>query len=472
MPEDETPLQAAAFSQMMAALGPFEPQPSLAVGLSGGPDSTALLLLACQWAQERGGTVLTLCFDHALRVEAAAELDQAEHTARALGSDTQRLTWSDPPPAGTGGILEAARQARMKALEQACRERGILHLLLGHHRDDQAETIALRQQGGSGPHGLAGMAPILHQPGVRLLRPLLSISKSRLIATLRQREIPWSEDPSNRDLRRARGQLRADPTFLSQTAPLLDQAQRAQNQRTIDEARLDRLVTASVRPDPRLGLAWVDRSGPLAPAHAAVLGRVLGWVGGQRAALDPARIKTALDDADHTVSLGGCLIRPTRDGRAWLVCRECRGLERWDRAKALPAGGSVHWDHRFVIERPADENFQPDTTCWVMALGARRAAQVMACDPDGPLSKVPAIARAALPMVFRCPPAQKFASLARIKGDFSIPSVGEAVYSMDPGQPSLRRQKAEDRPLVDPVRLVIRPSPALSLFASGIRRGG
>ena len=92
-------------------------------------------------------------------------------------------------------------RARYGLLFEACRARGILHLLVAHHADDQAETVAMRAAHGSGPDGLAGMAALVEQRDARLLRPLLGVSRDRLTATLEARGVAWIDDPSNTDPR-------------------------------------------------------------------------------------------------------------------------------------------------------------------------------------------------------------------------------------------------------------------------------
>nr|WP_083901585.1 tRNA lysidine(34) synthetase TilS [Azospirillum sp. B4] len=146
-----TAVDDALFARLMAPLGPFETAPVLAVGVSGGRDSLALTLLAHRWAQARGGRIQAFTVDHALRPESAAEAAQVARWLAARGIDHAILTWEGPKPAT--GLQAAARQARYALLAAACRERGILHLCLAHHREDQAETVALRRKGAVVPTG-------------------------------------------------------------------------------------------------------------------------------------------------------------------------------------------------------------------------------------------------------------------------------------------------------------------------------
>ena len=122
------------------------------------------------------------------------------------------LCWMGDKP--SSGIQEAARAARYRLLFEACRKCGILHLLLAHHADDQAETVAMRAGRTSGPDGLAGMAALVEHRHARLLRPLLSLSRARLTATLLARQMPWIDDPSNTDPRFERARLRAEGAAL------------------------------------------------------------------------------------------------------------------------------------------------------------------------------------------------------------------------------------------------------------------
>ncbi len=197
---------AGEFAGLMRPLGPFEPAPVLAVGVSGGADSMALALLARGWARARGGDVLALVADHGLRAEsgAEAELTRRRLAAQGIGARVLRLGLRPGPR-----LAERARVARLTALEAAAAERGILHLLLAHHAGDQAETVLMRLLRGSGPDGLAGMAALRETQHLRILRPLLTVPPGRLRALLAGAGVAWVEDPSNQDRRSLRARLRA-----------------------------------------------------------------------------------------------------------------------------------------------------------------------------------------------------------------------------------------------------------------------
>ncbi|MEE8213792.1 MAG: tRNA lysidine(34) synthetase TilS, partial [Alphaproteobacteria bacterium] len=182
-PGDGTaPLSDDAFERMMDGLGPFEARPHVAVAVSGGADSLCLTVLANRWAERRGGDITALTVDHGLRPEAGEETRRLGLWLDALSIDHRVLPWTGPKP--LTGVQAAARRARYDLMNSWCREAGVLHLLLAHTRDDQAETLLLRLTAGSGADGLAAMSAIRETPDVRLLRPFLEVPKTVLVATL------------------------------------------------------------------------------------------------------------------------------------------------------------------------------------------------------------------------------------------------------------------------------------------------
>ncbi len=202
------PVTPTEFAARLDPLGPFEPHPRLAIAVSGGPDSLALALLTATWATHRDGTVLALIVDHRIRPKSTAEAQTVAHRLTALNIPSRILTLTGLTPGPA--LAERARDARYHALSTACRDAGILHLLLGHHAADQAETLMIRALSHSASHGLAGMPVLRETPHLRLLRPLLGIDPARLRATLRHAGVPWVEDPSNTNPASLRPRLRLE----------------------------------------------------------------------------------------------------------------------------------------------------------------------------------------------------------------------------------------------------------------------
>jgi tRNA(Ile)-lysidine synthase len=332
---------AAAFAAAMARLGPFEPAPLLAVAVSGGADSLALALLAADWAEARAGTVRALVVDHRLRPESAGE---AAATVARLGRHGIQarilpLTGLLHGPA----LAERARDARYRALIAACQAEGALHLLLGHHAGDQAETVAQRALRGSGSAGLAGMAALAERESVRLLRPLLDIEPERLRAYLRGAGIGWVEDPSNRAPQALRSRIRAGfarhwpaSAAIAAVATAAAAAGCARAREDVDVARaLGARVT--MRPE---GFAILPPTRLPLPALRALVQMIAG------APYPPPPDGAArLAAAPRPGTFAGVrLLRAGRMGGGLLMLREAAAMR-----PAVAAVPGMIWDGRFRI---------------------------------------------------------------------------------------------------------------------------
>lgn len=206
----------------------------LGVAVSGGPDSVALLLLS---AAARPGRIEAATVDHALRTESRAEAEMVAELCERLDIPHVILTldWDERP---RSAIQERAREARYAALGGWLRERRMSALASGHHLDDQAETLVMRLNRGSGVRGLAGMRAAAPLPGdsrMRLLRPLLGWRRCELEDVCAAAGIDAVADPSNADERHERVRVRnalAEAEWLDRQAL----ARSAANLATADEA--------------------------------------------------------------------------------------------------------------------------------------------------------------------------------------------------------------------------------------------
>ncbi len=158
------------------------------VALSGGADSVALLHLLRRAAGEEGIELTAAHLDHALRRESAADAEWVRGLCRAweVPLVAERLAQA---PRGEA----AARAARYAFLRRVAAEAGASRIATGHHADDQAETVLFRALRGTGPAGLAGIAP--DSDGI--VRPLLPFTRRELRRYLRERRARWRQDPSN-----------------------------------------------------------------------------------------------------------------------------------------------------------------------------------------------------------------------------------------------------------------------------------
>ena len=189
-------------------MAPLAKARALLLAVSGGPDSTALLLMASQWARLRGGPRLEAAtVDHGLRPESAGEAAAVAKLCGSLGVPHHTLVWSGPKPKTR--LQERAREARYALLAERAKEIGADFVVSAHHLDDQAETVLFRLTRGSGIGGLAGMAERSTRDGVTLARPLLGLSKAELIAYCEAEDVDYVRDASNEDPRYARTRMRA-----------------------------------------------------------------------------------------------------------------------------------------------------------------------------------------------------------------------------------------------------------------------
>ena len=306
----------------MARLGPWEDRPRLAVAASGGPDSLCLTLLAHEWAAARRGEAVGLTVDHGLRPESAAEASRVGEWLGARGIRHQILNWRGDKP--DTGIQQAARHARYRLLNRWVREHGCLHLLLAHTRDDQAETFVMRLGRGSGLRGLAAMPAVSYGADARLLRPLLGIRKSRLVAALRDRGQHWIDDPSNGDIRFERVRTRGFLARLENSGfpvhRLSDAAAAAGGIRALLDRHCARALAHTVAMRGR-EQALVDRERYARlpeEIQRQVIGRLLAAVGG--APYEPGGGKLERLSADlrrpdwRGATLGGCRLSPDGPG--------------------------------------------------------------------------------------------------------------------------------------------------------------
>ena len=184
----------------LAARMPAMPGHVLA-GVSGGADSVALLLMML----ERGCHLTAVHVNHGLR---GAESDGDEAFVRGLCRERNvpLLCYRAQPPEHPGE--DWARRARYGFFREAMAQSGAEALTLAHHRDDQAETLLLHLMRGAGLTGLTAMAEDAVVDGMRILRPLLGMTRAELQAALQDAGQPWREDDSNRDSRCLRNAVR------------------------------------------------------------------------------------------------------------------------------------------------------------------------------------------------------------------------------------------------------------------------
>ena len=292
----------------------------VAVAVSGGADSMALCLLASIWAEKNAVPLTALTVDHGLRKNSAEEAAQVSAWLAARGICHHILEW-------TGGagvqsrVQERARDARYALMRDWCQERGVKHLLVAHHQEDQAETVLMRLKKKSGLLGLAGMARARDLGGVQLVRPLLDVKKSRLRQTLETAGQDWVEDPSNDNpvfervrTRRLLAHLEREGVSARRLASAANAVARV---RIVLEHAADDMIAEAVFADGVGGL-YVDVKTFLAAPETVkrlALAKLLAQVGGGGYPPARSKLQSLLDwmtaEQGHPVArtLGGCMVR-------------------------------------------------------------------------------------------------------------------------------------------------------------------
>ena len=167
------------------------------LGLSGGIDSMALLHLIKNFIDDKKNVSINcmpIIIDHNLRDESENEAKEVKKISQNLGFDTQIKKINSSKP--NGNIQNWARKQRRNILFQKCLELSA-NLILGHHFDDQAETLFMRITRGSALDGLSGMNEITSWNGIFIIRPLLSYKKKQIKNYVRNKKIYYFEDSSN-----------------------------------------------------------------------------------------------------------------------------------------------------------------------------------------------------------------------------------------------------------------------------------
>lgn len=310
------------------------------------------------------------------------------------------LRWEHPPL--SGNLQAEARAARQRLIGGWAADRGLAGVLLGHTRDDQAETVLLRLARGTGLDGLAAMAERTELAGTRWLRPMLSVDRQSLRKLLTARGIGWAEDPSNEDTRfdrvRARRALDALVPLGLTAERLAETAGRLAEDRVV-LAGLVGDLTAKGRRWGAFGEAWLDpRALANAPRTLAarMLGDILRRISGccyppRRRSIDG--LLDRLEMADFPgATLSGCVLR-RRSGQL-LLYREAAAQEH-----RLTAADGVVWDRRWRISLECDRGNGSE----VGALGAAGLVALRDVDWEGPQdwATAPAALRQTVPALWQ-----------------------------------------------------------------------
>jgi tRNA(Ile)-lysidine synthase len=390
----------------------------VALALSGGGDSIALLRLAAPWAKAHGRRLLALTVDHGLNPDGACWSDFARQAAEAAGADWRGLSWDGPKP--ETGLPAAARRVRHALLAEAARDAGARVILFAHTADDVAEGEVMRAQG-STLGRLREWSPSPAWPegrGVMLLRPMLGAGRSDIRGWLTRQGTDWIDDPANEDARFARARARTSLLPMGEGGGAEPRRMRVgplklgrQPALTLSGSALpfgsrknDRSALVRSSPLP-MGEGTFEANRTL---NAQTLATALVCAGGgdqppRGEQLDALKARLHAGE-DFTAALAGARVEARGD--AVLITREAGEFARRPLAPLpLPPGQETVWDGRWAIA--------VDEPGWFAVPAAGRRARLSRADRAW-LEALPAAARGGQPVLIRNAP--DAAVLARTAG--------------------------------------------------------
>ncbi len=364
----------------------------VAIAVSGGSDSLALMLLADVWARRTGRQLRVLTVDHGLRREAADEARHVADRAKTLGHHAEILRWTPDRRS-----QQAARTARHKLIARAAQKAGARLVLFGHTRTDIEETLLMRLSRPSSLTGAVGPQPVSVSPvwpdgrGVMLGRPLCGERRDALMAWLRTQRENWTEDPTNESDTYERPRIRKLTACLD-TSRLARITADAMRLRAVEDAGLAQALRRHVSVHSS-GLIQIDHE----PASGRISRRKLSIVLQLASGTDRPVAPQSLQTLNREILDGGPAGRVTLGG-AWVQRRGGHVLIGRDPGEVSRQWCDGVWDGRYIAEagvtQPAEIPFLvrhavPEAKAWreimsdrlslwieTLDLGARLAAEL------------------------------------------------------------------------------------------------
>lgn len=292
----------------------------MAVGVSGGVDSVALL----HWLVEIGADVVCLHVNHNLRPSAGVEAQYVADLCKKLGVECHIFSWGGEKP--ETGLEDAARVARYKFMTDFCHKHKIKIILTAHQADDQIETFWMNLGRGSGVYGLAAMRDVGEMDGIKIVRPLLGVFRHELRDYCDTRGIKYFADEMNDDPHYTRVKIRQNRHLVGDALGISDERillaiQNLGRVRETLENYVDKLV-ARVMLDGRAIFSESFLFDQSPDIRLKFLGTIIQMVGGDRYQPRLNSLVGAVDKLhdDCKFTIGHCTVRRFR-GRI-LVVRE------------------------------------------------------------------------------------------------------------------------------------------------------
>ena len=344
----------------------FEKKPHIAICVSGGVDSLALLILMNKWIKKKKGLLTVLHFNHKLRDDSKKEEFFVKNICSQLKVIFKAFSWNVPRQKSS--IMKNARDARYKKFIEYCSKEGIISLMTAHHRDDCLETYLMRKKRGYATLGLNAIPTQNIQKNLQILRPLIDICKKRLINTCKKNNLNWISDPSNENNKYERAKVRKYISSLNQNCfkNINVDFRNSQIENTKTEKKLsDFLINNLSFFD--YGKFVLKKDKLLANCQSLqieVVKRILVTCSGTIYPPKTLSVKSLVRKIKikdkFIFSLNWCIINVKPDLIEFY--REYQKIKRYCSTKTiLKKNKSFLWDNRFVIE-----TFKNDLTCEAM----------------------------------------------------------------------------------------------------------
>ena len=329
----------------------------IALAVSGGRDSMALMYLVYRWKAHLALNIEieVLTVNHNLRKAAEDECGFVQKIAKNYGFKHKVLIWEHEHVETS--IQEKARKARYQLMLDYAREENIDTILTAHTSDDNIETFIMRLAKGSGLNGLKSINEIRHEDGIRIDRPLLSLSRSLTTEILRSTGNEWVDDPTNEDERFERVKIRNNISSLSSfnisSGNLTKTIQRLTRAHE-SISFFTNLVSQELVELSELGHADVKldklRNYPK-EIILRVLAKALTDINGGTVSLSSLEAVFAeLIKTERCKTLNGCQIIPQKN--KYVIVRENRGISPAE----IKINERISWDGRFDVHLKSCDN--------------------------------------------------------------------------------------------------------------------
>lgn len=326
----------------------------LAIAVSGGSDSIALLIMMDRWSKDNNVKLSMLTVDHNLRDQSKFEVEYVKELSVNLGHECIVLAWDHEK--NFANLQERAREGRYKLMTDFCNNHNIYTLLTAHHQDDYIENFHIRSERKSGILGLSSSA-VNYCNDIRILRPLFNIEKQDLVNYLLDNEIKWFEDESNNSIKYQRNRVRQTIAKYDEVykEKILSEQVRVNDEALIIKNDLIKAIAESVAiyqyGFAKVNLQILNEFSTEIKLH--LLSFVLNMISGKSKvprSESTLLIVSIIERAENfTKTLHGCVVK--KIGCNLLIYRELGKHP----PKNVPLQKDTKWDNRFYIENSIEE---------------------------------------------------------------------------------------------------------------------